>query len=697
MISGFSVQAVSMEGFKGFTSRQEVDVEGRHLFLLGQNGNGKSSIIEAIRWGLFGSTGRPNEVVDNRSHSGACRVILSLTRDKKRWNLQRTLIRGISGGSDATLTDEAGQEHRIREIMPQLDSVDAGEGTYIIFSSQATPLRRQPQDLTPFERTVINHLGLTHPRSLLSEFDEFLVNQCLTEQRLGERLNEVRDEINNQISAIENQRGIITSSPPWEGNQQPSRIQSEKKVKDLIAEIGGNLSDESLSGVSLDGLISHAEDTLKNRRLQGDLEDEVKQVADAKGLLEGLRSVRNDIITKRDTIEDVQSEIDGILDGASLDELRSRLTEMKEDTEAIALRHRVVEDATKLVGSGNTESVLCPVCESEHQRPDLEATLEHVASQLAGDYASVLTDLEDQFSDAGRLGSAATTHKKELAELEQRATTLRTCIDAINDGKFLPQGQDSSDHLDEAIKRCMEREESLKSQVEGHEDWFKSIQARLSNLKRESNFHTLQGRLEQALESRNRFGEVNRAYGDLVSFGESVRTIRQAVEVCLNGRLEEGIPGVSENLSQVFYALTRHPWFDRLDIDKNKIPKLELRVASSQDPSGLSHPTDVLNGQAESALELVPYFAFSQTEDAPTEVHLVLLDDPTRAFDEEHIGILVERLANLGRHVQLVVASQETARFRELLPQCFKTDEYVIIEPTEWSYYDGPKLNIEYG
>ena len=646
---------------------------------------------------MFGSTGRQNEVVDNRGYSGACRVILSLTRDKKHWNLQRTLIRGISGGSDATLTDEAGQEQRIREIMPQLDSVDAGEGTYIIFSSQATPLRRQPQDLTSFERTVFNHLGLTHPRSLLSEFDGFLENQCLTEQRLGEQLNDVRDETNNQISSIEKERGIITSSPPWEGNQQPSRIQSEKRVKDLIAEISGDLSDESLSGVSMAGLISRADDALKNRRLQGDLEDQVKQVGEAKGLLEGLLSVRNEITTKRDTIEDVQSQIDGVLDGASPDELRSRITEMKEEAEAIALRHRIVEDATKLVDRGNADPVLCPVCESEHPRHDLETTLEHVASKLSGDHASELTKLENRLSESERIGSNVAIYKQELAELEQRVNTLRTRIDAINDGELLPQGQDSSDHLDEVIKRCREREESLKAQVADHEDWFRSIQARLSNLRRESNFHTLQESLERALESRNRFGEVNRAYRDLVSFGESVRTIRRAVEVCLNGRLEEGIPGVSENLSQVFYALTRHPWFDRLELDKGKIPKLELRVASSQDPSGLGHPTDVLNGQAESALELVPYFAFSQTDEAPTEVHLVLLDDPTRAFDEEHIGILVERLADLGRHVQLVVASQETARFRELLPQRFEADEYVIIEPTEWSYSDGPKLNIEYG
>ena len=697
MFKGFRVQTVSIEGFKGFTTCQDIDIKGRHVFLLGQNGHGKSSIIEAIRWGLFGSTGRPNEVVDNRSYAAACRVIVALSREDKIWNLRRTLIRGISGGSDALLTDETGQEHHIREILPQLDSVDAGEGTYIIFSSQATPLRRQPQDLTPFERTVFNHLGLTHPRSLLSEIDKTLEDQRLIEQSLGETLTDVRDGLNNQVSFIEKERGLITNSPPWEGSLFPSIIQSENKVKDLIAEVSGNLSDESLSGVSLDGLISHADDALKNRQDKSELEDVAKQVAETRGLLEEFRSVLREIATKRETVKNVQSQIDGILDGTSPDDIRSRITEIQEEADAIALRHRVVEDATRLIGLGNGDSVSCPVCEFEHQRVDLESTLERITGKQTGENSSELTRLEQMLSSMEQLEGDAAVHRTELAELEQRANSLRARIEAVNHGELLPQGQDISDHLDAMIKRWAEQEEAIKAQTEDHEDWFKSMQARLSNLTRESNFHTLQGKLEQVLDSKNRFEEVNQAYQDLVSFGESVQTLRQAVEICLTEKLKEGIPEVSDNLSQIFYALTRHPWYDKLELDQDKLPKLELRVASTQDHFVVSHPTDVLNGQAESALELVPYFAFSQTKGAPTEVYLVLLDDPTRAFDEEHIGILVECLAELGRHVQLVVASQETSRFRELLFHHFEADEYVIIEPTEWSYNNGPKLNIEYG
>ena len=139
---------------------------------------------------------------------------------------------------------------------------------------------------------------------------------------------------------------------------------------------------------------------------------------------------------------------------------------------------------------------------------------------------------------------------------------------------------------------------------------------------------------------------------------------------------------MAKNLSHIFAALTRHPYFDRLTIAQETLPKLDLRVGSSHDQARRESPTGVLNGQAESALPLVPYFVFSQVDDAPTEVYLVLLDDPTRAFDERHTETLVKQLAQLGNSVQLLVASQEASRFRELLPKHFSSDSHIIFEPT---------------
>jgi len=251
------------------------------------------------------------------------------------------------------------------------------------------------------------------------------------------------------------------------------------------------------------------------------------------------------------------------------------------------------------------------------------------------------------------------------------------------------------EELSKRIKQCSDHEDSIQEQIDGDEDRLDKIGRRLSNLREEDRFHDIQERLTSIKQSRERFKDVEKAYDDLVAFGESVRLIRKAVEICLKERLENDIPQVSDNLSKVFESLTHHSRYDRLTIDKNKLPKLELQVASSHDPSVPGHPTTILNGQAESALNLVPYFAFSQADDAPTEVYLVLLDDPTRAFDEEHTEILVGRLAELGNHVQLVVASHETSRFRSLLPGKFPPASYIVVGPNQWTYSDGPQLKIE--
>ena len=625
MVKGFRIQTVAIEGFKGFTAQQEIDLKGRHVFLLGQNGNGKSSIIEAIRWGLFGSTGRPNEIVENRNYSGRCRVDITLTREGKLLNFRRTLIRGSSGGSDAILTDEHGQKHHIGDIMPQLDSVDAGEEMHIIFAPQATPLRRRPEDLTAFERTVFNHLGLTHPRALLSEMNSFLIDLELVEKSLGEKLTDVRQQIDNQIDDLTSQRGNILSLRPWGSGHPPSVVESENKARGLITEITGEQPDESLSGLSLDALIGNAEDALTDRydQDQVELEDEKEKIRERRNSLEGFRDILKEIEAQQSLIQNVQSELDAVLEGMSLNELQNSVNKTQDAVDAAGLRHQIVKIAIELLHRNQAKSVSCPVCKEMHHWQDLESVLQHTTNQQSDDTILRLDQFESQLKQAEDLEHKAQRLGNGLTEIEQKANTIRTSIDPDDAKEF--SEQINQDELNALINRRSKREASIDAQIDRQEEWFDKIKLRLSNLREEAKFHKIKNELSRLQQSRKRFTEVEKAYQELVSFGESVRTIQQVVETCLNERLKADIPGVSEKLSQVFSALTRHPQFDQLIIASNKLPKLELHVASSQDPLGTEHPTGVLNGQAESALDLVPYFAFSQADNAPTEVYLVLL------------------------------------------------------------------------
>ena len=311
---GFSIQAVAIEGFKGFTTRQEIDLEGRHLFLLGQNGRGKSSIVEAVRWGLFGSARRPNEVIANRGYTGRCRVEIELRRDGRTWNLRRTLIRGASGGSDAQLTDQDGTEQPMQEIMPHLDSVDTGEGMHIIFSPQSAPLRRQPEDLSPFERTIFSHLGLTHPRALLSHLASFKDDQETLEVELSDKLTEKRKDIDKQLVDLERRRNNILVAPPWDGSVAPSRHSSEIKAKNIISEITNAALDGSLDGASIAALIYHAEDALNDRREvdQSKLIERIGNLKERLALLHTLQTNQKEVEEKELSLNQAKSTLDEV-------------------------------------------------------------------------------------------------------------------------------------------------------------------------------------------------------------------------------------------------------------------------------------------------------------------------------------------------------------------------------------------------
>ena len=694
MVDGFRIGRVVIEGFKGFTTRKEIDLQNRHAFLLGQNGHGKSSIIEAIRWGLFGSTRRPNDLVANRGYSGRCRVEITLMREGKEWHLRRSLIRGVSGGSDAELFDDHGHKHPIREIMPQLASLEAGEGTHIIFAPQSAPLRRQPEDLTPFERTVFNHLGLTHPRVLLSHLENFQTDQEHTEGDLGEQLTDVQKRIDTQIAHLERQRGRLLSSPPWGGEQPPTSTTSENKTKALIEDITDQSSDLSLAGVSLGALIEKAEGALqdKKHREQGGQQAELEEVQGHLARLRDICEVQKCIDARRSALEAAKGRRDTFLGGMSLDELRDRVDTQRHTIDTLALKRQLADDSIEVLHRDEGGPVvLCPVCAKEHRREDLESVLENAADTPPDDDISNLRELNKRVQQADEVVREIQGLHGELNELELKAKSLIDADELKEFANALNDGQIAS-----VMRSLSKRETLIDAQIRDQEKWFGDIRAKLSTLGEEERYHQTQkdlhrlGKIVTAELQR-----VRRAYEQLVSFGESVRNIHDAVKSCLTEQLEDKAPGVAEELTRVFVALTNHPYYDRLIIDKGQLPRLELQVSSSRDSTGL-HPTGVLNGQAERALALVPYFALSQADEAPTEVYLVLLDDPTRAFDGEHVEILIEQLADLGRRVQVIVASQETARFRELLPRSFDRPSYVVVEPKNWSYIEGPKFDAEY-
>ena len=96
--AAFRIHRLRIEGFKAFAAPQSFEMDGGHVFVFGMNGLGKSSVVEAVHWCLFGAAGRQDAEFRNVFYSaGECKVELDMVGPGGRWRVLRRLRPGARG------------------------------------------------------------------------------------------------------------------------------------------------------------------------------------------------------------------------------------------------------------------------------------------------------------------------------------------------------------------------------------------------------------------------------------------------------------------------------------------------------------------------------------------------------------------------------------------------------------------------
>ena len=188
----FRIDRIAIEGFKAFGAAQEIVLAGKHCFLFGPNARGKSSIVEAIRWSLFGLE-RDSDVRNRFREAADCRVELRLQEAAGVWCLERRLRPG-SLRSDLTITNPQGTEVPQREALPNLVRLGTSAGAVVFFSAQQTT-RVRYGDLTRFHEILYAHLGLDDADRLRTELDALLQEQFEIQRQRAEELQNAEDAI----------------------------------------------------------------------------------------------------------------------------------------------------------------------------------------------------------------------------------------------------------------------------------------------------------------------------------------------------------------------------------------------------------------------------------------------------------------------------------------------------------------------
>ena len=261
--AAFRIQRLRIEGFKAFTESQEFEFGG-HIFVFGRNGFGKSSVVEAVRWCLFGLAGRPEVEVRNVFYTpGECKVELEMEGPGGRWLIQRRLSPG-SSSSVLSVRNPKGDRVPLTGVFPNMARLGPHEGTHVIFASQQSTHRRPQADITDFDKVLYSYLRIDDVPDLLGRLETEIEDQKQIGKQLAEKLEDVEDSLRAELKEVDDRTEEILKYPPWPGAIVPTDAETDERIRTFVSQCGGSFERSDGGSATREWLLREAEQSIKH-------------------------------------------------------------------------------------------------------------------------------------------------------------------------------------------------------------------------------------------------------------------------------------------------------------------------------------------------------------------------------------------------------------------------------------------------
>jgi DNA repair protein SbcC/Rad50 len=505
---------LELKGFTSFRDDQAIDFEGLDLFAIaGPTGSGKSSILDAITYALFGYVDRVGRQIAQLVSQGQPRMAVLLEFDvgKDRYRVARSTP--AHGGSKILL--ERWQDGEWRQ---------AGEGADRVREADAMIRRAIGLDYEAFTRSVLLPQG---------KFAEFLVGDAkdrrniLTELlglELFERLAKLSGEIKRMASAEAdaNERLLVTeyAGVTEEAVAEASAVAVEAAARDAsLAQAEGTLRTMADRWAETERSVQELRACAADaRRASGVAAESVEALEDLGGRLvearatvsaaaESAEAMKKGAVKARTAMEKAQARWGGIAQLASLRARAERLAGVRAevaearaaakaaravlpklaktlDAAEQAVATRVAEAESAIAALASSEEALdrathadlvaavrsgvkvgdpCPVCgRSIESIPKVRGTLalerakaacakaRHGAERANEILLGARAERDEAEREAGQAEREATRMEKHLATMSQKMETEETEIGVAFGGKV---PADPVTVLDERLER----------------------------------------------------------------------------------------------------------------------------------------------------------------------------------------------------------------------------------------------------
>lgn len=711
---------VEIEGFRAVNSPVQLDFDERATLLFAPNGQGKTSLLAAIEWCLFGklayqiSENLTNDEIVNMHHrAGEAYVRIVLQRGQDHVTVERRRRVGkremtLRVTLDGKTTENPAADNMLFRILG-LTFDDFYRAAFLHQESVRGLLVEEPRVRNEaFDRLF----GLDKLRDILAAIQIRPVTEAIEEIQGKQR--RAFDKLSGAAQQLELQRnrhlqeamtlGLVESGLTLaDGQRLAARILAELADVCLKGGLHSPEIGQPQTADDLERVARRVKEAIRDCRLSTTAEPSAATVSRKLAEIEAAKlKVETAARTTTRAAEELASHeqangSDEVMDRLKVD-LESKRNEVRGAIAALDATTRLLGDAIEVIRTDPTMTA-CPVC---GQQVRASGVIESLDSRLRGvqrtEHDRRVAELNQIRGDLDALGLAA----------EERLRLRRAYVDAskhydevLADARRLmpelPVGEQTAsfieaelnstrDQLDQVTLLHSAREQAL-NDLDQSVDRLRALQ---KVVKDDEDSAHLAGK--SAAESDGPDGNaLNEELERLSDLQEALRTIARAVQDVATVRAGEAIESSRSSTADYYNVLCDHPYFDRLRIDA--LEKTVAGVAKNNyvvRAFSTSDGRDTLAGSRLSTAQmncvaLSIYLALAGV--LTHNLGFIILDDPSQNLDSSHKRALASVLKRIASSTQLVVSTQDSELERSLLESLGK--EGIMTYRLTWTPQQG--------
>ncbi len=722
-----NIKKVEIEGFRGFTQKTSIEFENPVTLLYGGNHQGKSSVLNATEWCLYGDEciGEKSGIRERVGKGEMAWRVVNDNSEKAQVELE---IKGEQGGFTITRTEAKGKGKKGKSIKISLPNgtekeVDEADQEIarllrVSFKDFATTVYQHQETIhdfviqTPSEQSAVMDrlLGLSDYRNIL---DGIKKSDVLKVQReLTEEFNKFQIRLQEAIKI--RQKDLDDKRSKAKERELGEEELNENKLLELAESTIKDISNFArLLGLTTTA-ISPPSDWKNTELFITDIKKEcsrlwaespeVKEQSEKQKKRSEMVSLKSQYETQYVNFKSKKKELqDFERENGNKDEIDNKIRKAFEEIEAIDKEIKRTSPKAKLIEEGISilkssappNAEICPLCGEK-----VSNLLEHLRKEWEEKIKAQVQELKKQQAELDKKKTDFEKLKKELAHLEEDTQREKERLkEAINNileflHKKLTDKDDPAAILSIEIKNINSRLKEIEDATKSKRFTIDAILEKTDIMNLLYDILLFKNKLEEInqIQKTNEYQTQEKIRTDVSNLVRDVEELSKIIKSCMLKEAEEKIDSARSAIDYYFRRITNNPAFQTLNIKVEEDKKTGGNFYIFEDQDG-KKPIPVLSQGDLNSLALSIFLGLIKASGDSHPLGFILMDDSSQSLDSQQKARLVEIFNELSDIKNITVSTMDT-ELQQLLKDNI-TKVKTIYKFSDWAPDSGPKISKE--